>query len=119
MKETFYRYEFASGCKEPHTGILIGMDEIFPGDRDTQLLLKLCWIFEDRLYAPNIPRDINTISYFTKHGNRTFHKAVKAVEHAAKHLHNIDVVRIEREIDLDEVEIIYQDKHQIIIKRED
>ena len=119
MIEKVYRYEFESGCKNPHTGILAGLDEIFKDDRDTLLLLRLCWFFEDKLYAPDIPSNIETISYFTRHGNRAFHKAIKEIKNVTKAKYGIDVIRIERDLDLETVKIIYQDKHQIIIKRED
>ena len=44
-------------------------------------IIDLCWFFEEKLPLPTI-KMTNTVSYFTKSGNRTFHKAINKAKKA-------------------------------------
>ena len=64
-----YRYEIVDNGK--HYGFLTALDDYFNIDE----IIDLCWFFEEKLPLPTIEMT-NTVSYFTKSGNRTFHKAI-------------------------------------------
>ena len=66
-----YRYEVITDLCPPHTGILIALDDVFPGDENISTLLNLCAFFEDNLEAPNEEawnEDLDTMSFFTEKG---------------------------------------------------
>lgn len=109
----FYRYEFDSKCEYPHTGILCGLDDLFDEYSDT--LFKLIAYFEDNLECPTCFKESNMqlVCYFTKKGNRKFHKAIKQIKDEVKKL-GVNVVRLEiRRDSIDK--IYYEDKYQVVI----
>ena len=106
MRYVYYRYEYESGCSRPHTGILVGLDDIFDEDE----AFRLSWYFDRYLERPF---DIlhGTISYFTEKGNRKFNKAIREIKKAALNK-SINVIRLES--DGSNLEIVYRDEYQIV-----
>ena len=104
---TGYRYFIKTDTTE--IGFLCDLESYFSENE----FFNLAAIFEDELDAPDIDMR-NTISFFTQKGNRKFHKAIKKCQTAYEQL-GIQFVRIEKEIN--ESEIVYQDKYQIILRR--
>ena len=102
----YYRYEYESGCSRDHTGILVGLDDIFNENE----ALNLSWYFDIHLERPF---DIlsGTVSYFTEKGNRKFNKAIRKIKKAALEK-GINVVRLES--DGSNLEILYKDEYQIV-----
>lgn len=102
----YYRYEYESGCSRDHTGILVGLDDIFNENE----ALNLSWYFDLHLKRPF---DIlnGTVSYFTERGNRKFNKAIREIKKAALEK-GINVVRLES--DGSDLEIYYKDEYQIV-----
>lgn len=105
----YYRYEYESGCSKPHTGILIGLDDIFDEDE----AFRLSFYFDMHLERPF---DIlhNTVSYFTEKGNRKFNKAIREIKKAALGK-GINIIRLES--DGSDLDIIYRDEYQIVAIR--
>ncbi len=102
-----YRYEFEKNGVR--TGILTGLDDYFSGNE----ILGLCWIFEMKLKAPDIPMD-NTRSYFTEKGHKTFRKAIRNIKKIAaeKNINVICEIKHEKEL----TNILYKDERQVIIR---
>ena len=99
-----YRYEIIDNGK--HYGFLTALDNYFNIDE----IIDLCWFFEEKLPLPTIEMT-NTVSYFTKSGNRTFHKAINKAKKAFLKK-GLEFICIEKEITDN---IFYIDKYQIII----
>lgn len=102
-----YRYEIVDNGK--HCGFLTALDDYFNIDE----IIDLCWFFEEKLPLPTIEMT-NTVSYFTKSGNRTFHKAINKAKKAFLEK-GLEFICIEKEITDN---IFYTDKYQIIIGQE-
>lgn len=111
MNNTLYRYEYAPNkyTKEEHTGILVGLDDIF--DIDTSM--KLSAFFDDNLQRPR--DDLKgTMSFFTVKGNRKFSKAIRDIKKAAA-LKEVEVLTIKAS--RYNVTILYEDEYQVLIPR--
>ena len=106
------RYEYDSGCENEHTGLLAGLDDIYRFPYE-DIAMGLGWIFETELIAPTI-KEIDTMSFFTPKGNRKFHKAIKKIEDKVAEK-GIKLIRIE--VDKRDVEVLYEDKYQVITPR--
>lgn len=102
----YYRYEYESGCTRDHTGILVGLDDIF----DENEALNLSWYFDMYLERPFDVLN-GTVSYFTEKGNRKFNKAIRKIKKAALEK-GINIVRLES--DGSDLEIFYKDEYQIV-----
>lgn len=102
----YYRYEYESGCSKPHTGILVGLDDIFNENE----AFRLSWYFDRYLERPF---DIlhGTVSYFTEKGNRKFNKTIREIKKAALEK-GINIIRLES--DGSDLEIMYRDEYQIV-----
>lgn len=101
---TGYRYEVVDGDKKQ--GFLTALDDYF----SDQEIFDLCWFFEDNMKRPELPMS-DTRSYFTKKGNRKFHKAITAAKKAYESK-GLKFEFIQKEINLED--IIYNDDWQII-----
>ena len=118
----FYRYEFIpkDGKYDRHLGILTGVDLLFRSNSDIikgnyDNIINQLFEFEKSLPGPSCDME-NTISYFTQKGNRKFHKAINRLCIAINETGVAKTRRIEID-NLDNMEIIYQDKYQVIVKR--
>lgn len=100
-----YRYEVVDNGK--HFGFLTAFDDYFNIDE----IVDLCWFFEEKLPLPTVEM-ANTVSYFTKKGNRTFHKAINKAKIAFTEK-GLDFICIEKEITDN---ILYADNYQIIMR---
>ena len=105
-----YRYIVMSDKEEHQSfsgyGILTSLDYIF--DEDT--IIDLVAIFEDDLLDPNCDMH-DTVSYFTKKGNRHFNKAIRQIKKALKSK-GFDVITVYE--DYDDLNIVYEDKYQVV-----
>ena len=108
-----YRYEFESGCKYPHTGIILGIDDIFDDINDN--LLDTSLFFKNNLKAPIVCHepDKNITFYFTEEGNQKFNKCVNTIKTEAAKL-NINIIRLELDRDIIN-NIYYEDEYQVVI----
>ena len=105
-----YRYVVYSD-KEEHQhfsgyGILTSLDYIF--DEDT--IIYLTAVLLDDLPDPDVNMD-NTVSYFTKKGNRKFNKAIRKIKKALidKGFQVLTVYE-----DYENLNVIYEDKYQVV-----
>ena len=108
-----YRYEFESGCEYPHTGVILGLDDIF--DEFSDDLLDTIVFFENNLKAPNIFHHVceRPTFYFTEKGNITFKKCIETIKNEAVKL-GINIIRLE--LDKDTVnKIYYEDEYQVVV----
>ena len=101
---TGYCYEIVDGDKRQV--FLTALDDYFNIDE----IFNLCWFFEDHMKRPELPMD-DTLSYFTKRGNRKFHKAILAAKKAYEEK-GVKFEFVQREIK--EEEVMYKDDFQII-----
>jgi len=108
-----YRYEFESGCEYPHTGIILGLDDIF--DKFNNNLLNTIVFFENNLKAPIIYTDINerVTFYFTEKGNEKFNNCIKTIKEEALKL-GINIIRLELDKDIVN-KIYYEDEYQVVV----
>lgn len=89
-------------------GFLTALEDVFGSDVDT--ILNLCAIFEDKLSLPELSMS-DTKSYFTKKGNRVFHKAILKCKKAYEERgYSFKCIICE----LDEDLILYKDELQIV-----
>lgn len=110
MNNTLYRYEYAPNDKmKEHTGILVGLDDIF--DIDTSM--KLSAFFDDELSRP-VDDLKGTMSFFTAKGNRKFSKAIREIKKAAE---SAGFKVISLTCKRYEVKILYEDRYQVLIPR--
>lgn len=105
-----YRYVILSDKKE-HAhfsgyGILTSLDYIF--DEDT--IIDLTHVFLDELPDPDCNMK-DTISYFTKKGNRKFNKAIRSLKKALQN-EGFNVVTVYE--DYENLDVLYEDKYQVV-----
>lgn len=105
-----YRYVVLSDKKEHEHfsgyGIFTSLDYIF--NEDT--IIDLTHIFLDELADPDCNmRD--TVSYFTKKGNRKFSKAIRNLKKALQEK-GFNVITVYE--DYDNLSIVYEDRYQVV-----
>lgn len=105
-----YRYIVMSDKEEHQSfsgyGILTSLDYIF--DEDT--IIDLVATFEDDLLDPDCDMH-DTVSYFTKKGNRHFNKTIRQIKKALKNK-GFDVITVYE--DYDNLNVVYEDKYQVV-----
>ena len=101
-----YRYVVGEG--ESRSGFLAALDDYF----DMEQSFILGWEFTKRLYEPEIDMS-NTRSYFTEKGIRSFNKAIRLCKKAYE---GKGVKFQKEEHTLENPNIVYQDKYQIVVK---
>lgn len=110
----YYRYEcIMKDQPDIHQGILTIIDDIFP-DRD---ILYYGWPFERYLHAADCTMS-DTISYFTEKGNRKLNKAIRALCKAIEATGKATTRKIILD-KLDESMVLYRDKYQVVLLREE
>lgn len=108
-----YRYEFESGCEYPHTGVILGLDDIF--DEFSNELLNTILFFENNLKAPIIYHsDIERPTfYFTEKGNMKFKNCIETIKNEALKL-GINIIKLELDRNLVN-KIYYEDEYQVVV----
>ena len=108
-----YRYEFESGCEYPHTGVILGLDDIFDDFSDE--LLETILFFEDNLKAPIIYHSDTErpTFYFTEYGNEKFKNCIETIKTEAMKL-GINIIRLELDRNIVN-KIYYEDEYQVVV----
>lgn len=109
------RYEMdASFIHEEHVGFMIGVEYAYEeAIITTDQLLAMMQRFYDEIPEPGI-RMVDTVSFFTKYGYDSVSADIAKLSDMMKK-YGAEMRRIE--MDIPDNSIIYQDRYQLIIKR--